>query len=389
MLKTRNALIGAGLGAAIAAVAMLMGIQRSVLAQGNPTATYPPTWTPAPTLTDVPTVTRTPTGSPTPTRISPLIQTATALATLRTPAASFTPVKNGASPTPGGQPTIEATATVPVGAGLVGKIVIQLKTEVGTVLVSANADGSNRVELTKPTTNSQDINPRWSPDGKIVIFQSNRNKKAELFVVNADGSGLKRLENGEDPAWSPDGKEIAFVFERGGFKEIYAMRSDATKARRLTKAANSNDTAPSWSPDGSLIAISSTRENSKGDLWVLAAADGKNLRRLTTSLSNGPIVPIWAPDGKSIALVYQDAQNIPRLATVKPDGNDLTLLQEGNLDLKFVSRPAWSPDSQYLVYAGQTQDGQWAVYGYSVQTKQRTKVLDLTNEVGAVDWVKQ
>jgi len=369
-----------------AAVLLVIGMQQAVHAQsGNPTPTYPPTWTPAPTLTQAPSLTLTPTGTATATRISPIIQTFTALATLRTPPPSMTPFGADTTLEPESTLTDESTVEGPP-PPISGMLVFQERTDAGVILVTTNLDGSNRVELTKPVKKSEDINPRWSPDGSIILFQSNRGGKPELYEVKPDGTGLTRLENGEQPAWSPDGKEIVFVYERGGFKELYAMQSNATKARRLTKAAKSNDMAPAWSPDGKYIAFSSTREGSKGDLWILNAADGSNAHRLTTQLSNGPVIPSWSADGSQLAIVYQDSQGISRLATIKPDGNDLISLTEKNLDLKVISRPVWSPDGNTLIYTGQKEDGQWAIFALNLAAGRRASSPAQAAEIGSVDW---
>ncbi len=61
--------------------------------------------------------------------------------------------------------------------------------------------------------------PSWSPDGKQLVFTGYVGGFSDLFIVNADGSGLKRLTNDRyadlHPAWSPDGKSIAFTTDRG------------------------------------------------------------------------------------------------------------------------------------------------------------------------------
>src|SRR5262249_7886288 len=60
--------------------------------------------------------------------------------------------------------------------------------------------------------------PRWSPDGSKIAFQSNRDGKYEIYVMDVDGANVKRLTNNQandtDPAWSPDGKKIAFQSDR-------------------------------------------------------------------------------------------------------------------------------------------------------------------------------
>ena len=102
-----------------------------------------------------------------------------------------------------------------------------------------NADGSNPRQLTRYAVGS---NPAWSPDGRRIAFRRRSaplgvesipaGPSADLYVVNADGSGLRRLaRNGGAPAWSPDGRTIAFLHNR----EVYIVKADGSDERRLTQ----------------------------------------------------------------------------------------------------------------------------------------------------------
>lgn len=69
--------------------------------------------------------------------------------------------------------------------------------------------------------------PAWSPDGRYIAFMSNRDGNWELYLVGADGLGLRRLTNGPEhdgvPAWSPDGQWLAFLSHRTGAWGVYAL----------------------------------------------------------------------------------------------------------------------------------------------------------------------
>jgi hypothetical protein len=167
-----------------------------------------------------------------------------------------------------------------------------------------NADGSG---VTRLTVNSgvDDEEPAWSPDGARIAFASTRDfvgSIPEIWVMNADGSGATRLTvdpgaADREPAWSPDGQHIAFRSDRDGQPEVYVMNADGSNQTRLTTDPG-EDVQPSWSPDGTRIAFSSTR-NGAHDVYVMNA-DGSNQTRLTTSPAH-EFDPTWSPDGKKIA----------------------------------------------------------------------------------------
>jgi len=94
-----------------------------------------------------------------------------------------------------------------------------------------------------------DRDPAWSPDGSRIAFSSDRAGDFEIFVMNADGTGVTRLTNdpGSDlsPSWSPDGHRLAFESDRNGDFEIYLMNSDGSGLANLTQHP-ANDRDPRW-----------------------------------------------------------------------------------------------------------------------------------------------
>ena len=139
---------------------------------------------------------------------------------------------------------------------------------------------------------SADWLPSWSADGGRIIFQSHRDGDFDIYVMNADGSGVESLTENDDVDWwpslSPDGGRIAFVSNRDVYYgEIYLMNMDGTGVERLTENEHT-DYWPAWSPDGGRIAFVSDRDGDWG-IFVMNA-DGSGVVRLGEGRS-----PAWSP----------------------------------------------------------------------------------------------
>ncbi len=227
-----------------------------------------------------------------------------------------------------------------------------------------NADGSGVTRL----TNSQAFKYSlvWSPDGAKIASSSDRDANDEIYVMNADGTGLVNLSNNPDadgtglvnlsnnPAtdfadgWSPDGTKIAFHSNRDGNWEIYVMNVDGSNLLNLTSNP-ANDYGAVWSPDGSKIAFPSDRDGND-EIYVMNA-DGSGVTRLT----NNPAAdggPIWSPDGTKIAFRSDRDGNL-ELYVMNADGSGVTRLTTTG----GVFAPAWSPDGTKIVFENE-RDGE-------------------------------
>lgn len=176
--------------------------------------------------------------------------------------------------------------------------------------------------------------PTWSPDGKQLVFSSNRNLFGDktapttLWIVNLDTLALKQpilrywLEY---PSWSPDGRFLAFNCGNN----IYVFDLKKNKAYRLfTK--DEFGFHPSWGPDSQTLAFSAQGENDS-DIYI-AELDFEGPRvlkqvRLVAHLSGPDRQPVWSPDGRWIAFVHtwmvgtEDVTD--EIFVVRPDGSEL------------------------------------------------------------------
>ena len=213
------------------------------------------------------------------------------------------------------------------------------------------ADGENQIRLTKHR--ASDWYPSWSPDGKQIVFASDRiSIGGEIYVMDSDGKSVIRLTDGEwdtQPAWSPDGKRIVFssrVAERAEHPnfEIFVMDADGRNQTRLTDSPM-YDAEPSWSPDSRKIAFVSQRGDFRLQIYVMDSS-GENQTRLTHDGGSNKRDPAWSPDGKSIAFMLNDfASN--KIYVMDSDGKNRRKLTDG----KYDRSPAWSPDGELIVYS--------------------------------------
>jgi TolB protein len=141
---------------------------------------------------------------------------------------------------------------------------------------------------------------RYSPDGNIIALSLSTEGIPKVFLLTTYGNIIKRLTNGRgndiSPTWSPDGSQIAYVSDHAGTPQIYIAPVNQGEPRRLTFESNYN-TDPDWSPRGDLVAFTARVE---GRFQVCTVrTDGTDFRVLTGQGANED--PAWSPDGRMIA----------------------------------------------------------------------------------------
>jgi TolB protein len=142
--------------------------------------------------------------------------------------------------------------------------------------------------------------PTWSPDGKQILFASDRNGAVQLFAVRTDGKNLHQISN--LPAirgrsdWSPDGQYIVTYSGEAWHRELYIMKADGSEAHQLTPD-DGNSQGPSFSPDGKWVAFTAyfdKYEDIHGCEIYIIRTDGTDLRRLTNN-DYCDYQPRWGP----------------------------------------------------------------------------------------------
>jgi Tol biopolymer transport system component len=174
-----------------------------------------------------------------------------------------------------------------------------------------NADGTQQRQVTtftagKPFT-ADLFDPAWSPDGNQLVFEVRNSKKGDppnrraLFVVNADGSALRKLTDwslnaGDSPDWSPDGTVILFRSVSTANRHhgnLYTIHPDGTGLKRLTNyPAAKTVLTGSFSPDGKWVTLARFSETPYPAIYVMRA-NGTGVHRV--GRDSAQYEPDWGP----------------------------------------------------------------------------------------------
>jgi TolB protein len=197
--------------------------------------------------------------------------------------------------------------------------------QTGQRQVAANFKGSNSA-------------PAWAPDGSRLAVALSREGGSQIFTVNADGSGVRRLMSSSgidtEPVYSPDGQFIYFTSDRGGSPQIYRMPASGGDAQRVTFEGTYN-VSPRIAPDGKSLAYIS-RNSGKFQVAKLDLAS-RQVQVLTDSDKDES--PSFSPNGRMILLATViGGRGV--LSAVSADGRVKQRLTVSSGD---VREPAWGP----------------------------------------------
>jgi len=164
--------------------------------------------------------------------------------------------------------------------------------------------------------------PAWSQDGSKLAFMSNRDGNMEIYVVNRDGTNLRRITNNPSadatPTWSPSGTQLAFTSDRTGKPQVYVVNVDGTGLIKISDESYCD--RATWSPPP-LNEIAYASQTGGGYEIRVFSFTTRESRAITDGIGSNES-PAFAPNGRHIAFV-SDRTGKPQIYTIARDGTDL------------------------------------------------------------------
>jgi Tol biopolymer transport system component len=205
--------------------------------------------------------------------------------------------------------------------------------------------------------------PVWSPTNPVIAYEAKVNGQWGLYTRNLGWEwSLYTLNFGGDsipqkitslsgrtyslPVWSPDGSRIAFLDQINEKANLYLINADGSQRRILAERVDSTEEFV-WSPDGTKLGFVSdncpylANCGTPEGIFVIGS-DGTGLTRLSNKDEFG-LYPVWSPDGSRILFISRLG-----ISVMHSDGSDQTHLSQVP---EYVYNPVWSPDGKYFIYA--------------------------------------
>ncbi len=249
----------------------------------------------------------------------------------------------------------------------------------GEIYIS-DFDGHNAQPVTKD--NTLVAAPCWVPHHLALYYTSYKLNNPDIFYHDLSSGARKTFARyggaNISPAVSPDGSKVAMILSKDGWTDLYVQNADGTGLKRLTKSPQ-DESSPCWSPDGNWICYAS-KDGEKRALRKISVNGGPS-QVIPLGGVPSPTEPDWSPDGEWIAFTaqYRDFA----ICVVPAKGGTAKVLVEGE-------DPSWAPNSRTLAYARRQGGGQYTLAILDMPTKQAKDVSRISgiNSQSQPSWAK-
>ena len=227
------------------------------------------------------------------------------------------------------------------------------------------------LNTTEGTWTSVDI----SPDGKTIIFDM----MGDLYTMSAEGGKATQITRGlafdQHPRYSPDGKKILFVSDKSGSENLWFIDTEKKDTVQLTKETNQNFPSAAWTPDGNYIVYAKGRRVNK--LYMIHKDGGSGTQLIDEPASLKTIDPAISADGQHIYYSYRTGSwnYNAQLPQYQIGVYDRKTARTSSLTTRYGS--AFTPVL--------SKDGKWLVYGTRYEDKTGLVIRDL--KTGNEKWL--
>jgi Tol biopolymer transport system component/DNA-binding winged helix-turn-helix (wHTH) protein len=206
--------------------------------------------------------------------------------------------------------------------------------------------------------------PNFSPDGKKVVFESDRLGYSDIWSCDGDGSNCTRLTSLHGTAgtarWSPDGHHVVFEFQSSHYYEIYVVDVPGGRPRLLPTFPDSDNGAPNWSRDGKWIYFYSSHEKGPIQLWKVPFDGGPPVR----VTKNGGVYAIESNDGRFLYFSKLEQPGIWKMSLI--DGKEEQVV---GLECGQWFNWALSPYGIYFIHPITSEQGKLEYFDFHTGTR--------------------
>ncbi len=257
-----------------------------------------------------------------------------------------------------------------------GKIAFTTNRDGNKEVYLMNADGSGLQNITQHP--AMEYGTSWSPDSKTIASYSNRDGNTEIYLLDLEKDTTVRLtyDPGEDvlPAISPDGKKIAFMSNRNQkSRSLFLMKINGSEVSALTDN-EAYEESPSWAPDGNSILFTrqirqdgDTTHAANGEIFSMDLSTKIAVR--VSHKEGYDSGAVYDPKGERIAF-YGSGEHSFDIFVMNPDGKEIHNVTNDTLD---AYSPTWSPDGQWIAYTA-GENNNYDIYIIHLDTGERRQL---------------